>query len=470
MAMIPHNHLLYQACTRVIHSSTQQLEEESSMTSFTANPKPLKRSIIKEELVALTGNYKLAVILNQMLYWAERVQDFDEFLLEERKRATEMGSEEPNIELRNGWIYKKAEELAEETMLGLNVSSMLRHLNQLVDKGWLERRRNPKNRMDKTYQYRVNVLKIQRDLQDMGYALEGYPLLIDGPDDPNLRFTNTYLQNANSNLQNTNSELQNASSNLQNARAIPEITYRDYDRDKEDDEDIYDHVYTRGRENITTNRTIGRIPPSNLIDTCYSTADTINAWIGISSLGGQAVALHETSFSPPADPLATEDTMMPGGYMSPTKTGDGAVVSESVTYNVSGDASGDPYVAVDDRMMQHLGRPYIAKENDYRAIKQLLASGVPIDFILDGIDYTFATFAHKNIRSFAYCAEVIKQRWACELAKRQEVDAVDWNEYQPANPVKPSGRTNRRQAVGNKKVHQRDERYAAFYELFPEYN
>ncbi|MCL6631586.1 MAG: hypothetical protein K6T63_03060 [Alicyclobacillus herbarius] len=118
-------------------------------------------------------------------------------------------------------------------------------------------------------------------------------------------------------------------------------------------------------------------------------------------------------------------------------------------------------------MMQHLGRPYIAKENDYRAIKQLLASGVPIDFILDGIDYTFATFADKHIRSFAYCAEVIKQRWACELAKRQEVDTVNWAEYQPAKPPTTSSRTNCKQPRRTRAA-KRDERYEAFYQLFPE--
>ena len=36
---------------------------------------------------------------------------------------------------------------------------------------------NPKYKWDKTYQYRVNLYKIQLDLGKMGYVLEGYKLL-----------------------------------------------------------------------------------------------------------------------------------------------------------------------------------------------------------------------------------------------------------------------------------------------------
>jgi hypothetical protein len=130
------------------------------------------------------------------------------------------------------------------------------------------------------------------------------------------------------------------------------------------------------------------------------------------------------------------------------------------------DKDEDPYLAVEYRMMQHLGRPYIAKENDYRAIKQLLANGVPLDFILDGIDYTLTTFADKNIRSFSYCAEVIKQRWACELAKREAAVAMDWSAYRTSNDRRSTG-TKIGQATQTQGV-ARDERYRAFYELFPD--
>ena len=49
--------------------------------------KPLKRVVIKEELVALTGDFRPALILNQFIYWIERMYDTDKYILEEKERA-----------------------------------------------------------------------------------------------------------------------------------------------------------------------------------------------------------------------------------------------------------------------------------------------------------------------------------------------------------------------------------------------
>lgn len=188
----------------------------------------LKRAIIKEELVTLTGDFKKAIVLNQMIYWSERVKDFDKFIVEEETRSKLAGIETDEKELNNGWIYKKAEELAEETLMKVNKSTMSRCLDYLVKKGWLDRRRNPNPRFgyDKTYQYRVNLVQIQRDLNKLGYPLEGYRLKLDE------------MQNATSELpdaisaidemQNATSETQNATDEMQNATAIPEITNINY--------------------------------------------------------------------------------------------------------------------------------------------------------------------------------------------------------------------------------------------------
>ena len=138
----------------------------------------LKRAVIKQELVELTGDFQKAVILNQLIYWSERIKDFDKFIAEEKRIAKEIG-QNVTIEPKRGWIYKKAEELAEETMLNLSAPGMMNHIKKLVEKGWISQRRNPKNKMDKTYQYRVNLTKIQLDLLQMGYALEGYKVGLD---------------------------------------------------------------------------------------------------------------------------------------------------------------------------------------------------------------------------------------------------------------------------------------------------
>ncbi|WP_257141369.1 MarR family transcriptional regulator [Bacillus toyonensis] len=142
----------------------------------------LKRAVIKEELVVLTGDFKKAVLLNQLIYWSERVSDYDQFIEEEKKRARmAMNAEErqraellEQIELTHGWIYKTADDMSTETMLGMSKSSIGRHLETLLQEGWLERRKNPNWKGDNTYQYRVDILKIQRDLFKLGYFLEGY--------------------------------------------------------------------------------------------------------------------------------------------------------------------------------------------------------------------------------------------------------------------------------------------------------
>lgn len=132
----------------------------------------LKRAVVREEYVALTGCYKKAIVLNQMIYWSERIRDFKKFIEEENERLEE--NDEQKINLEAGWIYKKAEELSEETMMKLSKSSMLRILNDLVEAKFLNRRRNPKYKWDKTYQYRVDLIYISDELSKIDYSLNDY--------------------------------------------------------------------------------------------------------------------------------------------------------------------------------------------------------------------------------------------------------------------------------------------------------
>ena len=138
--------------------------------------KKLKRVVIKEELVELTGDYRPAIILNQMLYWTERMFDTDNYIREEKTRALNNDTE-INIMESKGWIYKTAEDLNEELMVGMSTPTIRKYIKQLVEKGYLVQRKNPKYKWDKTIQYRVDLYKIQLDLGKLGYALEGYRLL-----------------------------------------------------------------------------------------------------------------------------------------------------------------------------------------------------------------------------------------------------------------------------------------------------
>ena len=138
------------------------------------NPRPLARVVIKEELVALTGDHVQALILNQFLYWSSRTRDYDRFLEEERKRDPDA-----NVVPTHGWIYKSAEELTGEIMLSSSPATVRRQISAVVEAGYLDSRNNPRYKWDRCLQYRPNILKIQADLQGMGYPLEGYPLLIE---------------------------------------------------------------------------------------------------------------------------------------------------------------------------------------------------------------------------------------------------------------------------------------------------
>lgn len=215
-----------------------------------AEPKKLNRVVIKEELVALTGDFKLAIVLNQMIYWSERRADADKFISEEIERLKRQKTSSDDIvfiQPAHGWIYKKAEELVAETMIGSSAKTMLRYLNTLVEKGWLQKRKNPRYDFDRTYQYRVDLIKIQTDLLPLGYSLEGYDLGI-----TNLQNVNTNLQKENSIESGTvdddlietpilaylpfdNTYCQNVNTNCQNVRAIPETTNTKEEEEEEEE-------------------------------------------------------------------------------------------------------------------------------------------------------------------------------------------------------------------------------------------
>ncbi|TRZ38553.1 DnaD domain protein [Niallia circulans] len=192
-----------------------------------------KKVIIKEELVELTGDFKLAIVLNQMIYWSERKEDAEVFIKEEMARLQKYSDDVKNIEElsvnileSSGWIYKKAEDLSVETMINVKPKAMREYLKVLVANGWLDERRNPKLKMDRTLQYRVNILKIQLDLYNLGYSLEGYPLPVVFSEKENTYFLkdNTISEKENSKGVKENRKVEKESGKGEKERAIPEIT------------------------------------------------------------------------------------------------------------------------------------------------------------------------------------------------------------------------------------------------------
>lgn len=137
---------------------------------MTKNRDILLRNVIREELVMLTMHRDEAAILGQFLYWTPRCKTYDEFLIEEKEQKNHVV-----IKLEHGWIYKSAEELKHELlMIDTNVKTVRKHLNNLIGKGYLFRRRNPVYKFDKTYQYRINLRAIVDAVNSLGHQLEGF--------------------------------------------------------------------------------------------------------------------------------------------------------------------------------------------------------------------------------------------------------------------------------------------------------
>lgn len=153
--------------------------------------KKLKRVPLKEELVALTGDYSLALVLQQMIFWQERTRDYEDYLRTELTRFVEgdhrSHGQSPGFVaiaetvisthfINDGWFHKTADDLSAETLMNVSRATMRRHMAKLVGMGIVAERDNPDPHygFDKTKQYRVDLAEIQTRLMKIGYQLEGY--------------------------------------------------------------------------------------------------------------------------------------------------------------------------------------------------------------------------------------------------------------------------------------------------------
>lgn len=194
-----------------------------------------KIAVLREGLLALTGNVNAAIILNQFIYWAECKAESDAMYAKEIE-AYEREYGDVNFKPTFGWIYKSSVELAEETMLGLSPASMRKFIKQLVDSGFLQERRNPKFKWDRTMQYNVNLKFIQQKLQKLGFVLNGYKFDTKQVTDEKNAADNTDMEDEKSKipfLKNKNQNSESKNQNTKNSKAIPEITTKITKEDKE---------------------------------------------------------------------------------------------------------------------------------------------------------------------------------------------------------------------------------------------
>lgn len=178
----------------------EERDENLSPVPLQENPEeqPRKHRIlmIQGELVDLTGDLLTASVLGQMLYWCQRVKDFDPYIAEERADPPKCFSA-----LRHGWFYKSSQELMEETMLRVTLATFRRYMSFLRTRGWIQTRRNPENKLDPKIQYRVSLRKLCVDLQRKGHTLssfETYGILPISPNSKPEKTNAAASENANS--------------------------------------------------------------------------------------------------------------------------------------------------------------------------------------------------------------------------------------------------------------------------------
>lgn len=226
---------------------------------MSTEPRRLKRVVIKEEFVELTGHYISALILNQFLYWTERVQDFDRFLLE-----TQLRQKNVDIDLQGGWVYKTASDLSDELMIGVSHQTIRRYLQKLVDSGLVLERNNPANSWDRTLQYRVDIVAVVQALDALGYTLEGYTKLAPCI----VHAEHCIVHGGQCNVQNRQSTVQNGRSNRDGGHSL----YTEITTEITTENTVGGGISVGSTGNPSSSPAIAHPPPS-LIDRAIELAD-----------------------------------------------------------------------------------------------------------------------------------------------------------------------------------------------------
>lgn len=368
----------------------------------------LRRVVIKEELVHLTGNVFKAVILNQFIYWSQRMSDVDRYI-EEESRRMESDGEALKVKPTNGWIYKSADDLLEETMLGISRQSVNRCLNALIDQGYLLWRHNPEHRWDRTKQYRVDFVRVRRDLADLGYTLDGYPLL--------------NLSHAMLNLSDGLLTMSHPVPTLSDG--TPSVSDRMFE-------------FEPAISKITTKSTV--VSDEEDDNSNNSDIDVLHQVENLDLSSGNS---HTSTKG-----IEEQQKLSVPWYGSLQQPEDIAVSAR------------DPYQAIEWHMRRYVPK-YTTSSGDTKSIQHLVKQGIPLDYLLAGIDYAFVQYSDKNIHSFSYIAKIIMDRWAVEVDRQSLSNTVPPKQGEPSRS-RSSARENRR------KVAERDERYKNFYDLFPD--
>lgn len=134
----------------------------------------MKQCILREDFLKLTDSYISAMILENLVSYTKSSFKL-KTLIEE-----ELGSIDNNIHsFLEGWFTKSYEQLSSDSLLNVDKKTIANNVKLLITLGYITEREHPNERWNKAKQYRVNVSKLQKDLNNIGFCLEGFPITVE---------------------------------------------------------------------------------------------------------------------------------------------------------------------------------------------------------------------------------------------------------------------------------------------------
>lgn len=173
-----------------------------------------------------------AALLNHLEYclmWKRRTQG-----QAERLNQAALASGELPAQDTEDWWYATIDELGENLLNCWGRSKVIAALNSLILRGYVERRRNPKYKMDRTWQYRLCIQHVKDGLKKAGYEIADSDDASvennqseDQPMDTPPETVNASVESNRSSVGNNRSSVGNNRSSVESRRTIPEIPFRD---------------------------------------------------------------------------------------------------------------------------------------------------------------------------------------------------------------------------------------------------
>lgn len=134
----------------------------------------MKKAVLREDLMKITGDITQAMVLGQMLYWTKTLDKVNDWLFEENKRLAE--ADLPQHEYNYGWIWKSAKEMREDLMFAFSEDAIQRAFSSLTQTGLLMKRNNPVLKYDRKLHYRIDLLFLRRKLKESGWEMTDFIL------------------------------------------------------------------------------------------------------------------------------------------------------------------------------------------------------------------------------------------------------------------------------------------------------